>query len=165
MKKFILGPMAVVALALCFSAGSYASTVDKTNGVYGIPASGLDKVFVLKNTVDISSAANADVYQVLKVSPGVVVLNVFTEIVTPNNAATSSAVNIGDGDGSNSYDASVDMKAAAGTLSKGAGGVDAYITQNGKLYTAADTIDLTFAVTGTNTAGEVVVKALCLDLN
>lgn len=156
----------VLSLLVSLSATSYAATVDKTGGaVYGIPATGLNKVFLMKNTVDISTAANADVYQVMNVSSGVVVLNVFTNIVTANNAATSSAVDVGDGADPNGYDNAVDMKATAGTLTKGIGGTDAYVTADGKLYTAADTIDLTFAVTGTNTTGSVIVTALCIDLN
>lgn len=156
----------VLAFLVCTSVSVHAATVDKTGGaVYGIPATGLNKVFLMKNTVDISVAANADVYQVLNVGSDVVVLNVFTEIITANNAATSSAVDVGDGDDPNGFDNAVNMKATAGTVTKGVGGTDAYVTADGRLYTAADTIDLTFAVTGTNTIGSVKVTALCIDLN
>lgn len=154
------------ALLLSIPTVGYTATVDKVgSAVYAIPASGLNKVFVMSNTVDISAAANGDVYQVLPVGTGTVVLNVFTKIVTPNNAATSSAVNIGDGNNASGYGSSTSMKAAAGTLTKGIGGTHTYITNNGTLYTSGDTIDLTFAITGTNTAGSVKVMALCADLN
>lgn len=163
-RLWVVGVM--LALLVSVSATSYAATVDKTGGaVYGIPATGLNKVFLMKNTVDISTAANADVYEVLKVGSGVIVLNVMTKIVTPNNAATSSAVDVGDDADPNGYDNAVSMKAAAGTLTKGIGGTDAYITTDGRLYSTADTIDFTFAVTGTNSAGSVIVTALCIDLN
>lgn len=141
------------------------ATKDKTSGTeFFMPADGLNQVFTMKTTVDISDAENADVYQVLRVKDGICVLGVFTKIVTPNNAATSSAFDIGDGDSATGYDASVDAKAVAGTRTKSIGGTDTYATQEGKLYTADDTIDLTFAVTGTNTAGEVEVTALCVDV-
>lgn len=164
MKLWFLG--IATAFMLFIPTVGYSATVNKVgDAIYAIPASGLNKVFVMSNTVDISAAANGDVYRVLPVGTGTVVLNVFTKIVTPNNAATSSAVDVGDGNGASSYDASVNMKAAAGTLTKGVGGTDAYITNDGTLYTTGDTIDLTFAVTGTNTAGSVKVMALCVDLN
>lgn len=160
-KKYFCGIIASLFLSATLA---QAATVDKTSGVYAIPANGLDKVFILKNTVDISTAADADVYQVLKVGTGTLVLNVFTEIVTPNDAATSSAIKIGDGANVTGYETSVDMKAVAGTLNKGTS-TETYINEGGKLYTGEDTIDLTFAVTGTNSAGSVKVKALCVDLN
>lgn len=160
LKLLTLGVFASLFLSVVVN----AATVDKTSGVYGIPANGLNRVFVLKNTVDISEAANGDVYQVLKVGTGTVVMNVFTEIVEANDAATSSAADVGDGSDPNGYDNAIDMKAVAGTFTKGTS-TDAYVTGHGKLYTGADTIDLTFAVTGTNSTGIVKVKALCLDLN
>lgn len=154
------------ALLLSIPTVVYAATVDKVGStVYGIPASGLNKTFVMSNTVDISAATNGDVFQVLPVGTGSCVLNVFTKIVTANNAATTSTVDIGDGNDADGYDNDVDMKATAGTLAKGVGGTDAYITNDGTLYTSGDTIDLTFTVTGTNTAGSVKVMALCVDLN
>jgi len=166
MKKRFLFIGAILALLLAIPTVGYTATVDKTGGaVYAIPHSGLNKVFVLSNTVDISGAGNADIYQALPVGTGTVVLNVFTKIITANDAATSSAADVGDGTDPNGYDNAVDMKATAGTLAKGVGGTDAYITNDGTLYTSGDTIDLTFAVTGTNTAGSVKVMALCVDLN
>lgn len=141
------------------------ATVDKTGGaVFSVPVSGLNRFFVMNNVVDISAALDADVYQVLPVIKGVHVLNVSTKVVTPNNAGTSSAIDVGDGTDPNGFDNAVDMKATAATLSIGVGGTDAYITTGGKLYTATDTIDLVFAVTGTNTAGEVEVRALCVQV-
>ena len=141
------------------------ATVDKTGGaVFTVPVSGLNRFFVMNNVVDISAALTADVYQVLPVVAGVQVLNVSTKVVTPNNAATTSVVDVGDGTDPNGFDNQVDMKAAAGTLSIGLGGTDAYITTVGKMYAANDTIDLVFTVTGTNTAGSVEVRALCANI-
>lgn len=140
------------------------STKNKTSGFsVAVPYGENLKTFFMENVVDISDALNADVYQVLPVESGIQVLNVSTKVVTPNNAGTTSAVDVGDGTDPNGFDNQVDMKAAADTLSIGIGGTDAYITTVGKLYTAADTIDLVFTVTGTNTAGSVEVKALCVD--
>ena len=166
MKKRFLFIGAILALLLAIPTVGYTATVDKTGGaVYAIPHSGLNKVFVLSNTVDISAAANGDVFQVLPIGTGSVVLNVFTKIVTANNAGTSSTVNIGDDNNASGYGSSTNMKATAGTFTKGIGGTHTYITNDGTLYTAGNTIDLTFAVTGTNTAGSVKVMALCVDLN
>ena len=105
----------------------------------------------------------ADVYQFFRLWLGPV-LNASTKVVTPNNAATTSAVDVGDGTDPNGFDNQVDMKAAANTLSIGLGGTDAYITTVGKMYTENDTIDLVFTVTGTNTAGSVEVRALCANI-
>lgn len=167
MKNFKIWFIGIAtALLLSIPAIGYSATVDKVgSAVYAIPASGLNKVFVMSNTVDISGADDGDVYQVLPVGTGTVVLNVFTKIVTPNNAATSSTVNIGDGNNTSGYGSSTNMKAAAGTFTKGIGGTHTYITNDGTLYTSGDTIDLTFSVTGTNTVGSVKVMALCTDLN
>ncbi len=166
MNKRFLFISAILALLIAMPTVGYTATVDKTGGaVYAIPHSGLNKVFVLSNTVDISGADDGDVYQVLPAGTGSVVLNVFTKIVTPNDAATSSTVNIGDGSNASGYGSSTSMKAAAGTFTKGVGGTHTYITNDGTLYTAGDTIDLTFTVTGTNTVGSVKVMALCVDLN
>jgi hypothetical protein len=164
LKRFRFLALGIVTSLFLSAVVVNAATVDKTSGVYAIPANGLNKVFILKNTVDISEAANADVYQCLKVGTGTYVLNVFTEIVTPNNAATTSTVTVGDGAGASSFDASANMRAAAGSLTYGIGGTDAYVT-TGRFYTGADTIDLTFTVTGTNSEGSVIVRALCVDLN
>ena len=165
MKLWLIG--IATALLLSVPAVGYTATVDKVgSAVYGIPASGLNKTFVMSNTVDISAATNGDVYQVLPVGTGSCVLNVFTKIVTANDAATTSTVDIGDGSDANGYDDDVNMKGIAGTFTKGMGSsTDQYVTDVGKLYTAGDTIDLTFTVTGTNTTGSVKVMALCVDLN
>lgn len=158
---------AIIALLLAMPTVGYTATVDKVgSAVYGIPASGLNKFFVMTNTVDISAATNGDVFQVLPVGTGSVVLNVCTKIITANDAATTSTVDIGDGSDPNGYDDDVSMKATAGTFTKGMGSsTDQYVTDVGKLYTGADTIDLTFTVTGTNSVGSVKVMALCVDLN
>lgn len=153
------------AFMLSIPTVGYTATVNKTTGtVYAIPASGLDKFFLMKNTVDISAATNGDVYQVLPVGTGSVVMEVFTKIVTANDAATTSTVDIGDGTDPNGYDDDVNMKATAGTYTDGTS-TDVYVGGFGKVYTSGDTIDLTFTVTGTNTTGSVQVIAKCLDLN
>ena len=138
--------------------------IDKTKSA-AIPHSGTDRHYRLQDTIDISVAANADVYQCLAIPAGTIVYSVWTKIVTPNNAGTSSEVTIGDGNGATSWGGTRSMKSQAGTIVKDIGGTDAYSTNNGVIYTNADTIDLTFAVTGTNTAGSVIVGADCMDLN
>mgnify|MGYP001619368797 FL=1 len=163
MKLWLIG--IATALLLSIPMAGYAATVDKTGSTtYGVPASGLNKYFTMSNTVDISAATNGDVYQVLPVGTGTMVFNVRTKIITPNDAATTSTIDIGDGTDTNGYSDDINMKAAATVVSKGTS-TDAYVQGHGKEYTTGDTIDLTFTVTGTNTAGEVKITALCLDLN
>ena len=142
------------------------ATLDKTNGSAAIPYSGLNKMYLLSNTIDTSVAANADVYQCLPIKANTLVMNVLVKTVTPNNAGTSSAAEVGDGGDVDGFIDTVDMKAAAGVTTKGAFLTDeAFTKTGGKVYTAADTVDLVFAVTGTNTAGSHKVMAICVDLN
>lgn len=139
------------------------ATIDLTNGVAAVPFSGVDKVYRIDNTIDFSAnpGAIADVIQTLNVGAATQVLNVFTTIVTPEGAVSTGTV--GDGADPNGFDASVDLNAAVGTVTGGTGGTDAYVTSGGRLYGAADTIDLVL-VAAASTA-KIRVSALCVDLN
>jgi hypothetical protein len=83
-------------------------------------------------------------------------------VVTPETCGVCTAT-MGDGDGANSWDASVSFGTGvtAGAISASAAGTDAYCT-TGKLYTA-DTIDITITVAGGPcVSGVVEVMALCV---
>jgi hypothetical protein len=122
------------------------------------------KTFLLRTRVTIpAGAVSTDIVQMLNIKAGTFVKNVYIKIVTPATATSISAT-IGDGAGANSWDASVDLKGAAGTVTNGVNGTDAYAL-TGKLYTADDTIDAVVTV-NTMTVGAVVdVIADCIDLN
>ena len=84
--------------------------------------------------------ASGDVVQAVKIGNGCLVTNVRTVVGTAEGSTCTATV--GDGSGADSWDASVNLNATAGTATAGASGTDAYVT-TGKYYSADDTIDLT----------------------
>jgi hypothetical protein len=134
--------------------------------VAAIPADGLNKMFVLKNTIDFSevNSGASDVVQVLAVPAGTMVVDVITKVVTPEGGTLTATV--GDGSGASSWDGAVDLNAVAGTYTQSAAGTDAYATTaaKGKIYSSADTIDLTMSANAGDTA-VLEVFAICYDLN
>lgn len=141
---------------------------DVTNGAGSVPVAGLGKRFVLSNEIDLSAIdglATADVIQALNIEAGTFVENVFVRIVEPTvNAGGNTTVTVGDGADADDWDASVDLEAAAGTVTLGASGTDTYAL-SGKVYTAADVIELTLTVSaGTPTWGKIEVIAVCTKL-
>lgn len=146
------------------------ATVASLLNAAAIPHSGLSKVYLVRNRLDFSKTpvANADVVQALSIPANTVVLKAFCNIVTAEGGALTAE--LGDGADANGWDVQVDLNAAAGTitapsmaLNEGAPNTytDAYAP--GKLYDAADTIDLTMG--GAADAAIVDVYALCVDLN
>ena len=139
-------------------------TLDKTGGNSAKPHSGLGKAYVMKKSINLAAVATGDVVQCLSIPAKTLVMNVMCEVITATGLTSTATV--GDGSGANSFDASVDLNAAAGTLTVGAGGTDAYVTTGGKLYSAADTIDLTCTITsGPVVTGVVEVSAICMDMS
>lgn len=123
----------------------------------------MDTIGVIKNRINFATnnAASSDVVQALNIPAGVGVLNVFTKVVTPVGATCTATV--GDGTDPDGWDASTNLNASAGTVVQGAVGTDAYAVANvGKVYTAADTIDLVMA--NAATAGAVDVYAFVYQL-
>ena len=141
-----------------------AVTFDKTAGIACIPWDGLNKPYRLDNKVTIPvTAVSTDIIQCLPVKAGTVVLGVYEKIVTPATATSISAT-VGDGATADGYDASIDLKGVAGTVTKSTP-ADTYPAAGGKYYPADDTIDLVVTV-NTMTVGAVIeVFADCLDLN
>lgn len=122
----------------------------------GIPFTGVGKVFVISNTIDLDrlGAANGDVVQALPVWDGIRVLGVEVEVVTASDAATSATATVGDGDDTDGFIASVNLKSVGVTTTPGAYGYS-------KRYNTDDTIDLTLAYSGATTVkGKVVVRAV-----
>jgi len=112
----------------------------------------------IKNKVLLSelTPTNSDVLQCLKVGAGMLVTNVRVAIVTASGGTLTATA--GDGDGANSWDASTNLNATAGTVTAGLAGTDTYATA-GKLYTAADTIDLTLSNNTPGTTGVFYIEA------
>lgn len=141
-----------------------AVTFDLTNGVAGIPFAGLNKVYRLSNRITIpAGAVSTDIIKCLPVLSGTLVMNVYEKIVTAATA-TSITATVGDGDTANGFDASIDLKGTAGTVTKSTPS-DTFPAAGGKYYSANDTIDLVVTV-NTMTVGAVIdIYADCIDLN
>ncbi len=127
--------------------------------------------YKMTHTFDLAGVATSDVLYAFKLPAGHRCKNVTLKVVTPTGLTSTAAVGIysdivGSAVSNNSFDASANLNAAAGTLTTGAGGTDAYVTAGGYLnLTPADTyICLTLSVTGGPiVAGSVEVVALCAD--
>ena len=131
----------------------------------------------LFNTVDFSkfNGGSADVIQMIEVPKNTLVLSVSHKVITAEGGTTTGT--IGDGSDANGWLAAVNNNAAADTwlhsngkitLSEGAPNTivynDAYFALGGKVYTAADTIDMTLSANAVATA-KIQLIALCVDLN
>lgn len=117
------------------------TTFDYTNGSPAFKWEAGQKVQVLKNRITVTdTTANTDIVQALDVPKGFLMLGTVVKIVTA--ALAGNSVDVGDGAGADSWDANIDLTAAAGTVYSSTAGTDAYATTM-KLYTADDTIDLT----------------------
>ena len=140
-----------------------AVTFDKTAGVASIPWDGLNKPYRLDNKVTIPvGAVSTDIIQCLPVKAGTLVLDAYVKMITPATATAISAT-VGDGATADGYDASIDLKGAAGVLYK-SNPADTYPAAGGKYYSADDTIDLVVTVNTMTVAAVIEVYANCLDL-
>jgi hypothetical protein len=102
----------------------------------------------------------ADVAEVLSIGAGTHVLCVYATVLTAEGA--TQVLDIGDGATADGYFNDLDANAAAGTTSASLVTVTfSLATAGGKLYTSADTIDIT-AVTNNYNAGKIRLTAVCL---
>jgi hypothetical protein len=133
---------------------------DLTAGVAGVPCDGIDRLYRLANKLDFSrhNVLSGDTVCVLDVKAATKVVRLYTKVVTPQGAAATATV--GDNADPDGWDASVDLNAAAGTLSQTVT-TDAF-GADGKLYAADDTIDL--VVSADLDTAVIEVYAECLDL-
>lgn len=127
---------------------------------------GAVKAFVVEQTIDFSKtpAASGDVIQALNVQRGWLVNTVLVETVIPEGAAATAQV--GDGALATGFIPSANLNSAGLyksnlTLTEAAPNTVTGYTA-GKLYTAADTIDL--VVSAALDAAKVVVRAVVFDL-
>lgn len=143
------------------------ATLSKVNANTVKPLKGDGQFYVITNEVDLAAVATGDVVEALAIAAGTLVLNVTTKIITA--CGLTATATVGDGAGAAAWNASVNLNAAANTLDAGVGenGAttgDAYVN-TGKLYSAADTIDLTCTITaGPIVTGKIKVTAICVDL-
>jgi hypothetical protein len=156
------------------------STIDKTGGsllVGQVPYAGLEKTFVMKNTVDLTAGAivQGDVYQVLAVPVNTLVESVH---IRTDTAATGTTLtmDVGDGGSAAGWIGSTDGKATAGVYDHSTYGTDARAVANNSGYfygntgTAAvptsDTIDVTMTTASSITVGpKFTIWAICTRLN
>jgi len=127
------------------------------------PVAGLGtSVSVIQKEIDFAAnpAAASDVVQCLPIAANTYVLNVGVIVKTAEGSTTTATV--GDGAGANSWDASTNLNAAAGTVTLGLPGTDAYATA-GKFYRTADTIDLVLSAHALD-AAKIIVFAIIVNI-
>lgn len=104
-----------------------------------------------------SALVAADVVEVLRIPAESVVMGVWTKVDTAADATTLT-LHVGNGVDPDEYVVSLDAKTPGYAP-------DLNSDTTYKLYSAADTIDITFAtLTGTLTSGKVLVSALVCDI-
>jgi hypothetical protein len=145
--------------------GAGTSTAAATGAISSV---GPGKVYLLSNEVDLTSGAvtDADVYQCLAIPADTLVMQVKIEVTTAATGTTNTAT-VGDGDGAASWDASVNLKATAGTWTTSTVGTDTYAVaaSMGKFYETADSIDLVMTATAITAGPKFEIHALCVDYN
>lgn len=113
---------------------------------------------VLTGTYDATRrnmTADGDTMAVLNIPAGTVVHNVVLEVITVEATATPT-INVGDGSDPNGWVAGASTATAAKLL-----GAGAYVVAGGKLYAAADTLDLEMPAGDDATTLVCKVHALC----
>ena len=135
-------------------------TVDMTNGS-GFARNDGNKQFVIENTLDFATTnqTGSDVLQTLNIPANTLVEDCFYKVIDAEGGVLT--LNIGDGADVDGFHAAADAN-VAGELVK-SGGAYAKQTLGGRLYTAADTIDV--IVSADADAGKVRIVAICVDLN
>lgn len=143
------------------------ATVDLTNKA-AKPANGLDKFYLLKGVLDFAAhpVAASDVVQALSIPAHTLVKGLYWRVLTAEGATCTAT--IGDGSDPDGFGAAVNLNSTSTeswstlALTEGTPNTVTGYT-SGKLYTAADTIDL---VMGHATdAAKIELKALCVDLS
>ena len=114
-----------------------------------------------------SNLAATDVIKAVTVKAGEMVIGCSAKIITACSAAMTAT--IGDGDDPDGYVTSVSLNGTAGTVTSTTGallqsGTTPFAITQGKVYSAADTIDLVLGGTAANN-GVVEVRVLCRTWN
>jgi len=132
------------------------------------PVSGLDREYTLKNTIDFSAnnVASGDVVQALSIPAHTLVRGVYWRTLTAEGA--TCAASIGDGADPDGFAAGINLNTdttegfSSLALAEGTPNTVAGYTA-GKLYPAADTIDLVMG--NAATAAKIMIKAVCVDFS
>ncbi len=151
-----------------------AAVIDRTGSgpLFGVePWAGRNKVYIMRNVIDLSGAATAadlTVYQCLAIPKDTLVMQVRIEILTPATGANVT-FDVGDGTNVSGWIAGVNMRAAAGTFASSAVGTNAFAVAAtmGKFYEVADSIDtlINIATTQDGVGPRFAISALCVDFN
>ena len=140
------------------------ATINAIKGTANKPYAGLDKLFVIENTIDFQAlgAANGDTVQCLPVAAGWRILGLEVETVTSADSATAATADVGDSGSANGFMDDINLKSAAGTVitAQTATGYG-----NTRRYTSADTINMTLTYTGATTQkGKVKIRAIVVKM-
>ena len=112
--------------------------------------------FAIENFVDMTVLlpSQNDVIQCIKVSEGMLITRVSLMVVVAEGANTLGC-DIGDGDGTNSYDDAVSLNGNAKTITRSLEATDSYGI--GKYYSADDTIDITVLDASVDTGKYILI--------
>ena len=155
---------------------TYTDTLGFNKGSAALPSNALHKVHLVEMTLDFpaiiaarlaagaTALAASDVMEIIPIPAGTLVSNVGMVITTA--AGVTSTISIGDGTAAAGYLAATSANAAgtSGGAPVLASGAFAPTLSGGKVYAAADTIDITLG-TAVPAAAVVRVFALMTDIN
>jgi len=155
---------------------TYTDTLGFNKGSAALPSNALDKVHLVEMTLDFPaiiaarSAAGAtalaasDVMEIIPIPAGTLVSNVGMVVTTA--AGVTSTISIGDGSAAAGYLAATSANATgtSGGVPVLSSGAFAPTLSGGKVYAAADTIDITLG-TAVPAAAVVRVFAMFTDIN
>ena len=157
--------MATYTTAVGFNAGSAAYPADSLNKSHRVEIL-LDfpKISAARAAAGLTALAASDVLEILPIPAGSIVSNVGMVVTTA--AGVTSTLSIGDGGAAAGYLAatSVNATGTSGGVPVLASGAFAPTLSGGKVYAAADTIDVTIG-TAVPAAAVVRVFAILTDLN
>lgn len=157
--------MATYTTAVGFNAGSAAYPADSLNKSHRVEIT-LDfpKIIAARSAAGLTALAASDVLEILPIPAGSIVSNVGMVVTTA--AGVTSTLSIGDGGAAAGYLAATSVNATgiSGGVPVLASGAFAPTLSGGKVYAAADTIDVTIG-TAVPAAAVVRVFAILTDLN
>lgn len=155
---------------------TYTDSLGFNKGSAALPSNALHKVHLVEMTLDFpkiiaartaagaTALAASDVMEIIPIPAGTIVSNVGMEVTTA--AGVTSTISIGDGGAAAGYLAatSVNATGTSGGVPVLSSGAFAPTLSGGKVYTAADTIDITLG-TAVPAAAVVRVFAMFTDIN
>lgn len=155
---------------------TYTDTLGFNKGSAALPSNALHKVHLVEMTLDFpaiiaarlaagaTALAATDVMEIIPIPAGTLVSNVGMVVTTA--AGVTSTISIGDGSAAAGYLAATSANAAgtSGGVPVLSAGAFAPTLSGGKVYAAADTIDITLG-TAVPAAAVVRVFALMTDIN